>query len=116
MNMNNQLVVLELVGYTKPRYLESNNLTGFPMVRYRDEAYCVPLFTNTNLIGGQPTMPTFKVFDTKEKAKQHAIRKYGKLELDTQCVNVIKIGPQIAKHLRCNEGYAIDKEIEESEE
>ena len=51
------------------------------------------------------------VFATKQEATGHAINQYGALYVEQNIVNVIKIGPMVAKHLGCDVGYAIDKEM-----
>ena len=51
------------------------------------------------------------VFATKQEATEHAINQYGALYVEQNIVNVIKIGPMVAKHLGCDVGYAIDKEM-----
>jgi len=52
-----------------------------------------------------------KVFETKEQATKYAASEYGQTQLDTECVNVIKVGPMMAKFLGCEVGYVIDKEM-----
>lgn len=47
------------------------------------------------------------VFTTKQEATDYAVKQYGQLYVDQNIVNVIKIGPMIAKHLGCEVGYAV---------
>lgn len=54
----------------------------------------------------------FQVFKTKEEATNYAVEKYSKDYVEFNVVNVIKIGPQLAKLYECEEGYAVDKEID----
>lgn len=57
----------------------------------------------------------FTVFQTKEAATAHAKSEYSALQLETQCVNVIKIGPSAARFYSCETGYAVDKDISNHE-
>lgn len=52
------------------------------------------------------------VFQTQEEATQYAIEQFGALQVETECVNVIRIGPLIARYYGCEVGYAVDKEME----
>ena len=47
------------------------------------------------------------VFATKQEATDYAVNKYGALYVEHGIVNVIKIGPMVAKHLGCEVGYYI---------
>ena len=47
------------------------------------------------------------VFATKQEATEYAINQYGALYVEQNIVNVIKIGPMVAKHLGCEVGYYI---------
>lgn len=49
-----------------------------------------------------------KIYETKEEAVKAAVEQFGHLAVQTQTVNVVKIGPMIARHLNCKEGYAIE--------
>jgi hypothetical protein len=51
------------------------------------------------------------VFKTEEEATKYAIEQFGALQVEMQCVNVIKVGPMIAKHYGCEVGYAVDEEM-----
>lgn len=57
----------------------------------------------------------FKVFKTKEEATEYAVMEYSKDSVEFQVVNVIKINQMIAKHYGCDEGWAIDKEMDGEE-
>ena len=57
----------------------------------------------------------FQVFKTKEEATIYAKREYSELQLETECVNVIKIGTTAAKFYGVDTGYAIDLEINSNE-
>lgn len=61
-------------------------------------------------------MTTFTVFQSKEQATEYAKNKYGDDYLEFHIVNIIKIGSTIAKNLECQEGWAIDKEMDGDEE
>ena len=52
-----------------------------------------------------------KVFETKQQATEYAINTYGKTQVETETVNVVKVGGMIAKFYGCSEGYAVDKEM-----
>ena len=47
------------------------------------------------------------VFATKQEATEYAIKQYGALYVEQNIVNVIKIGPMVAKHLGCKVGYYV---------
>ena len=49
-----------------------------------------------------------KVFETKQEAIEHAINQYGSEYVEHNVVEIIKIGPSIAKLLGCDVGYTID--------
>lgn len=49
-----------------------------------------------------------KTYPTREEATKAAVEKYGQLAIDTETVNVVKIGPMIAKHLGCDVGFSIE--------
>jgi hypothetical protein len=51
------------------------------------------------------------VFTTEQEATEYAVKQYGALYVEQNIVNVIKIGPMVAKHLGCDVGYAIDNEM-----
>lgn len=56
------------------------------------------------------------VFKTKEEATKCAIEQFGSLQVEMQCINVIKVGPMIARHLGCDVGFAICEEIRANKE
>lgn len=60
-------------------------------------------------------MNNFQVFTTKEEATNYAVNKYTFDYVDLHIVNVIRIGPTIAKFLSCEVGYAIDEEMDGEE-
>jgi hypothetical protein len=47
-----------------------------------------------------------KTFNTKNEANEYMINTYPEYAL-TGVANVIKVGPQMAKHLGCEVGYAV---------
>ena len=49
-----------------------------------------------------------KIYKTKEDAVKAAVKEFGHLALQTQTVNVVKIGPMVARYLGCEQGYAIE--------
>lgn len=51
------------------------------------------------------------VFETKQEAIEYAVAQYGKTQVETETVNVVKVGGMIAKFYGCSEGYAVDKEM-----
>lgn len=51
---------------------------------------------------------TIKIYKTREEAIKAAVEEFGHLAIDTQTVNVVKIGPMIAKYIKCEEGYSIE--------
>lgn len=50
------------------------------------------------------------VFDSKSEAEAYAKKTYGG-QFETGVVNIVKIGPTLAKFYGCGIGYAIDSEI-----
>ncbi len=48
------------------------------------------------------------IYKTREEALTAAINNFGVLAVETKTVNIIKIGPMIAKYLKCEEGYTIE--------
>lgn len=52
------------------------------------------------------------IFKTEQEALDYAVEQYGALQVETQCVNVIKVGPMIARFYGCEVGYAVDEEME----
>lgn len=59
---------------------------------------------------------TYQVFTTKEEAVSYATAKYSTDYVEDNIVNIIKIGSTMAKILGCDEGYAVDKEMDGEEE
>lgn len=51
------------------------------------------------------------IFKTSEEATKYAIEQFGALQVETQCVNVIKVGPMIARFLKCEIGFAVCEEV-----
>lgn len=51
---------------------------------------------------------TIKIFKSREEAIKSAVEEFGHLAVSTQTVNIVKIGPMIAKYLQCEEGYSIE--------
>lgn len=49
-----------------------------------------------------------KTYPTRQEAIKAAVQKYGQLAIDTETVNIVKIGPMIAKYIGCDEGFAIE--------
>lgn len=49
-----------------------------------------------------------KIYKTREEAIKTAVEEFGHLAVNTQTVSIVKIGPMIARHLNCEEGYAIE--------
>lgn len=54
-----------------------------------------------------------KTYPTREEAMKVAVEKYGPLAIETGTVNIIKVGPMIAKHMGCDVGFAIQAIEEE---
>lgn len=54
----------------------------------------------------------FEVFGTKKEAETQAIARFSLCQFETNCVNVIKVGPTIAKMYGVPEGWAIDQEMD----
>lgn len=50
------------------------------------------------------------IYETQQKAVDAMKVKYSEHMIETECVNVLKIGPTIAKFKGCNVGWAIDLE------
>lgn len=57
-----------------------------------------------------------KVFKTESECTEYAVEQFGKLQVETGCINSIKIGPTIARYLGCEIGFAVCEEIREHEE
>lgn len=51
------------------------------------------------------------IFKTKEEATVYAVEQFGALQVEMQCINVIKVGPTITRFLKCETGFAVCEEV-----
>lgn len=59
-------------------------------------------------VNSQSGVDQMMVYKTREEAVKAAVEEFGHLAVSTQTINVVKIGPMIAKYLQCEEGYSIE--------
>lgn len=49
-----------------------------------------------------------KIYPTKQQATQAAIKEFGFLAVEMEVVNIVKVGPTIAKIYGAEEGYMVE--------